>query len=264
MMDDERPNVIDAAGLFLKRGGEFLLKDFSWRVKRGEHWALLGANGAGKTLLMKVLTGYVWPGAGSVEILGSRLGRVDVRELRRRIGWVAKALEELTPAGASVLEVILSGPEASLGLYVEPKEEDLSAARALAEEFGLSRLLDRHFGLLSSGEKQRALLARAALAEPELLFLDEPMSNLDMGGREHFLALLEKMAKGPNPPTIILSAHNTLEIGPFMTHALMMKRGREVAAGPLPEVMRPSVLNLTFDLPLKVERTQSGRYLAYL
>jgi iron complex transport system ATP-binding protein len=140
----------------------------------------------------------------------------------------------------------------------------MEAAGALAGEFGLSRLLGRPFGLLSSGEKQRALLARAALARPELLFLDEPMSNLDMGGREHFLALLDKMVRGPNPPTVILSTHNTLEIGPFMTHALFMKAGRAVAGGALSDVMRPDLLGQTFDLPLKVEKTQSGRYLAYL
>jgi iron complex transport system ATP-binding protein len=115
-MTDDRHTVIEASGLFLKRGGEILLQDLSWRVERGQHWALLGANGAGKTLLMRILTGYVWPGQGAVEILGSRLGRVDVRLLRRRIGWVARALEELTPGDATVLEVILSGPEASLGL----------------------------------------------------------------------------------------------------------------------------------------------------
>ncbi len=263
-MTYERPNVILAEGLSLKRGGETLLSDVSWRVQTGQHWALLGANGAGKTLLMKILTGYVWPGTGTVEILGHRLGRVDLRVLRRRLGWVAKALEELTPGDSTVLEVILSGPQASLGLYVEPGPEEARAAEELAEEFGLAPIARRRFGLLSSGEKQRALLARAALAKPDLLFLDEPMSNLDMGGREHFLALLDKLTAGPQAPTVILSTHNTLEIAPFMTHALLMKSGTLVAKGELAEIMRPEPLQKTFGLPLKVEKTQSGRYLAYL
>lgn len=263
-MNGGRTNVILAEGLSLKRGGETLIRDFSWRVEAGQHWALLGANGAGKTLLMKILTGYVWPGTGTVEILGRRLGRVDLRVLRRRLGWVAKALEELTPGDSTVLEVILSGPLASLGLYVEPTPRNLGEAEELAEEFGLAPIVHRRFGLLSSGEKQRALLARAALARPDLLFLDEPMSNLDMGGREHFLALLDKLAAGPQAPTVILSTHNTLEIAPFMTHALLMKNGALVAKGELAEIMRPEPLQKTFGLPLKVEKTLSGRYLAYL
>ncbi|UQZ89819.1 molybdenum ABC transporter ATP-binding protein [Deltaproteobacteria bacterium Smac51] len=260
----DNETVIRADSLSLKRGRETLLRDLSWQVLAGQHWAVLGVNGAGKTLLMKILTGYVWPTTGTVDILGHRLGRVDLRVLRRRLGWVAKALEELTPGETTVREVILSGPEASLGLYADPTPQQVRVAEELAEEFGLTRILYRQFGLLSSGEKQRALLARAALMKPSILFLDEPMANLDMGGREQFMALLDKMAAGPSAPTIILTTHNTLEIGPFMTHAMMMKNGGVIACGELSETMRPEPLQKAFDLPLKVEKTPSGRYLAYL
>lgn len=256
--------VIRAENLVLSRGRETLIRDISWQVDKGQHWALLGVNGAGKTLLLKILTGYVWPTRGGVEILGQALGQVDLRTLRRRLGWVAKALEELTPPRTTVLEAILSGPEASLGLYVEPTASQLRSAEALAEEYGLGRLVKREFGLLSSGEKQRVLLARAAAADPAILFLDEPMANLDMGGREQFMALLEKMAARPGAPTVILTTHNTMEIGPFMTHALFLKDGRVVARGRLEETMQPEILQATFDLPLKVERSPSGRYLAYI
>lgn len=256
--------IIRAENIALSRGRETLLNDISWQVERGQHWAILGTNGAGKTLLLKILTGYVWPTKGTVEILGQTLGRVDLRSLRRRLGWVAKALEELTPPRTTVLEAILSGPEASLGLYIEPAAHQLRAAGELAEEFGLARLVRREFGLLSSGERQRVLLARAAAADPAVLFLDEPMANLDMGGREQFMALLEKMTTRPGAPTIILTTHNTLEIGHFMTHALFLKGGKATARGPLAETMRPETLKATFDLPLKVERSPSGRYLAYI
>lgn len=256
--------VIEADRLTLRRRGESLINNLSWRVNQGEHWAVLGPNGAGKTLLLRLLTGYLWPTEGWVELLGRRLGRVDLRELRRRLGWVAKALEEMIPAETTALEVILSGPRASLGLYTQPSAEEEAAAKALAERFGLSRLLGRGFGLLSSGERQRALLARAALARPEVLFLDEPMSNLDLAGREIFLASLSELAAGPGAPTVILTTHNTLEIGPFMTHALIMKDGAGLAAGPLEATLRPEILSRAFDLPLKVERTPGGRYLAYL
>jgi len=255
--------VILAQGLSLRRGGDFLIMNLSWRVDRGEHWVILGPNGAGKTLLLRLLTGYIWPTEGVVEILGRRLGRVDLRELRRRLGWVAKTLEEMTPARATVGEVILSGPRASLGLYEEPAAEETDRARAVAEQFGLGRLFDREFGLLSSGEKQRALLARAALARPDLLFLDEPMSNLDLAGRELFLARLGELAAAGGP-TIILTTHNTLEIGPFLTHALILAEGGAVlAAGPLAETLTSETLSRAFGLPLTVEKP-GGRYLAYL
>ena len=256
--------VIRAESLHLRRGRNILIKDISWQVGSGQHWAVLGVNGAGKTLLLRMLTGYIWPTEGSVELLGHTLGRVDLRMLRRSLGWVAKALEELTPPGTTVLETILSGPEASLGLYIEPEPRLIREAEALAEEYGLTRILRREFGHLSSGEKQRALLARAVFARPKILFLDEPMSNLDMGAREQFMALLDKLAAGPNPPTVILTTHNTLEIGPFMTHALFLRDGVVTASGPLEETMTPQGLEAAFGLPLKVERTPSGRYLAYL
>ncbi|MDR1920350.1 MAG: ATP-binding cassette domain-containing protein [Candidatus Adiutrix sp.] len=257
--------MIKAEGVSLRRGGETLLTDVDWRVTRGQHWAVLGPNGAGKTLLLRILTGYLWPTVGRVEILGQTLGRVDLSVLRRRIGWVAKTLEEMTPPETTVLEVVLSGPAASLGLYGDaPPPARRREAEELALDFGLGAVVHRQFGLLSSGEKQRALLARAQLARPELMFLDEPMSNLDMGGRERFMSLLAGLAARPDGPTIILTTHNTLEIGPFMTHALLMKSGRRIAGGLLDEVLRPEPLTEAFDLPLKVERTPGGRCLAYL
>jgi iron complex transport system ATP-binding protein len=159
--------------------------------------------------------------------------------------------------------VVLSGPRASLGLYERPEPGEEEEARALTEQFGLGPVSGQQFGLLSSGERQRALLARAALARPELLFLDEPMSNLDLAGRELFLARLGELA-GPGGPAIILATHNTLEIGPFMTHALILREGAALAAGPLAEVMRPEILSRAYGLPLKVEKTASGRYLVFL
>lgn len=260
----DAPAVVHLENISLSRNLELLLNDVSWRVNQGEHWVLLGANGAGKTLLLKILMGYLWPTRGKVEILGQTLGQVDVRELRRQMGWVARALEDMIPPQEPVMDVILSGPEGSLGLYGQPETVMVDKARSLLGEFGLVALAERHFGLLSAGEKQRTLLARAIMTDPAILFLDEPMSNLDLGGRERFLSLLESLATRPQAPTIILTTHNTTEIGPFMTHALLLKQGKKVASGLLEEVMQPAPLGAAFDLPLQVERTVGGRYLAYL
>jgi iron complex transport system ATP-binding protein len=259
------PNIaIGLDGVTLRRGESTILRDLDWTAAKGQNWAILGPNGAGKTLLLQVVTGYVWPTDGAVTVLGRRLGRVDLRELRKEIGWVSPAIADLMPGRTTLIETILSGPGATLGIYGDTDPDLLPKAEALARAFGLERMLKRHFGLLSSGEKQRALLARAALAEPGLLILDEPMSNLDMGGRELFLEHVTELSAQKNAPTIILTTHNTLEIGPFISHALIVKDGSDLAQGPVGEIVTSELLSGAFGLPLKVEVTKTGRFLATL
>jgi iron complex transport system ATP-binding protein len=256
-------SVIELSDISLRRGPLTLLNHVNWLVKSRQHWALLGPNGAGKTLILRIVTGYIWPTDGAVTVLGHRLGQIDLRLLRRKIGWVSQALADLMPGHTSLKEVIVSGYLASLGLYTEPEKEMVERAEALAVDFKLSDVLDRPFAHLSSGERQRALLARAALAGPSLLILDEPMSNLDMGGRELFLDQLTAMASSPEAPTVILTTHNILEIAPFMTSALVIRKGEVLKAGPLQETLTSECLSCAFDLELKVERTNGGRYVAY-
>ncbi|MDR1309191.1 MAG: ATP-binding cassette domain-containing protein [Deltaproteobacteria bacterium] len=256
-------SVIELSGVVLRRGPLTLLDHIDWLVRPGEHWALLGPNGAGKTLILRIVTGYVWPTEGRASVLGHRLGEYDLRRLRRRIGWVSQALADMMPGHSSVREVIVSGYLASLGLYAEPEREMVGRAEGLAADFGLSGILDRPFAHLSSGERQRSLLARACLAEPALLVLDEPMSNLDMGGRELFLGLLARLAASPGAPSLVLSTHNVTEIAPFMTSALIVRGGRTVAAGPLSETLSSGCLSRAFGMDLRVERTGGGRYVAY-
>ncbi|MDR2368147.1 MAG: ATP-binding cassette domain-containing protein [Deltaproteobacteria bacterium] len=255
--------VIELSGVVLKRGPHTLLNNVNWLVERGQHWALLGPNGAGKTLLLRTVTGYVWPTEGQVTVLGHTLGRYDLRKLRTEIGWVSQAVADLMPGHTSVRETIVSGYLASMGLYTDPDPTMVERAEALAVDFGLSGLLDRPFAHLSSGERQRALLARAALAGPALLILDEPMSNLDMGGRELFLDLLSDLAASPTAPTIILTTHNILEIAPFMTSALVIRKGEAMEAGPIGRTLTSGCLSRAFDMDLRVERTSGGRYVAY-
>ncbi|MDR0548467.1 MAG: ATP-binding cassette domain-containing protein [Deltaproteobacteria bacterium] len=266
-MDDSRtapPSVLELTGVELRRGGQKLLNDVSFRIEKGQHWALLGPNGAGKTLILRLATGYIWPTEGQIVVLGHLLGRVDLRLLRRRIGWVSQALADLNPGHATLLETILSGPLASLGLYEDPDEAMVVAAQKTAQDFGLAKILDRPFGLLSTGERQRTLLARAALANPELLILDEPVSNLDLGARERFLSEVARLATDPLGPTVVLTTHSLQEIGPFVSHVILLKNGEILAMGPINEVLTSANLTKVYDLPLKIEKTRAGRFMAFL
>ncbi|MDR1314085.1 MAG: ATP-binding cassette domain-containing protein [Deltaproteobacteria bacterium] len=264
MASEDFRRAIELCGVSLTRGGVPLLDSLGWTVARGEHWTVLGPNGAGKTLLLQIVNGYIWPTLGTVTVLGRRLGTVDLRELRRRIGWVSQAVSDLLPGHLSLLETVASGPLASLGLYEDPSPELLDRAGAICSDYGLADKLARQFRQLSSGERQRVLLARAALTAPELLILDEPMSNLDMGGRELFLESLRGLASSAEAPTIVLTTHNTLEIAPFFTHGIVLKAGRSLKAGPVAEIMTGETLSDAFDLPLAVEKGPAGRYVATL
>ncbi|MDR3204988.1 MAG: ATP-binding cassette domain-containing protein [Deltaproteobacteria bacterium] len=256
--------VIELKDIVFKRRGETLIDKLNWLVLPGQHWALIGPNGAGKTLLLRLVTGYLWPSDGEITILGHKLGEIDLRLLRKSIGWVSQALADLMPQNLPLNEVVLSGPKASLGLYEAAPKKDLERAQALLGQFGLINMQNRAFGLLSSGERQRALLVRAVMAKASLLILDEPMSNLDLGGRELFIKLVTSLASGPNSPTVVLTTHNISELGPFITHAAIIKKGRLVKAGLLEETITTKWLSQAFDLPLCVEKTPNGRYLAYL
>lgn len=224
--------VIRAENLVLSRGRETLIRDISWQVDKGQHWALLGVNGAGKTLLLKILTGYVWPTRGGVEILGQALGQVDLRTLRRRLGWVAKALEELTPPRTTVLEAILSGPGGLSGALCRTNRLPTAIRRSPGR------------GIWPGPPGQAGI--RPSVIGGKTTGAPGPGG----GGRSR--------------DSVSGRTHNTMEIGPFMTHALFLKDGRVVARGRLEETMQPEILQATFDLPLKVERSPSGRYLAYI
>ncbi|MCY0881848.1 MAG: ATP-binding cassette domain-containing protein, partial [Firmicutes bacterium] len=211
------------------KNGQSYLEDISWTIHSGEHWALLGANGAGKTTLLQVMTGYLWPTRGQVHILGETLGQVDVRELRKRIGWVSPSLSEwlLTHhAQDTALDVVAAGLQGSIGrvqtISSELKEQALTALQL----FQGQTLAARSIKDLSQGEKQRLLLTRAWIAQPQLLILDEPCTGLDLPGREQFLESLDTLMTMPNSPTVIYVTHYIEELRPAVSHACIVKAGK--------------------------------------
>lgn len=248
--------VVSVAGLDVRQGGRLILQDIDWTVGKGEHWALVGANGSGKTTLLKVITGYLWPTRGAVEVLGERFGTVDLRDLRRRIGWVTQSLGEQIArhhGDDSALSVVVSGREASIGLYREVGLSAWDEARTLLSWIGGEALADRPFEVLSQGERQRVLLARAWMSHPRLLILDEPGSGLDLVARESFLNGLDRLVAGASdPPTVLYVTHHIEEILPWFTHALVLKEGRVGGRGPKDEALADEILSSAFGVAVEV------------
>jgi iron complex transport system ATP-binding protein len=256
--------VVQLDHVSVVRDGVALLDDVSWQVRRGERWALLGPNGSGKTTLLKVVGSSLWPTSGIVDILGERLGRVDMRELRKRIAIVSASVSRTLRPGLAALDVVLTGRHAALETWWhEYGDRDRDEARRLlaAAGFGSDGFADRPFGLLSEGERQQVLLARALMGRPDLLLMDEPAAGLDLGARERLLARLAALADDPTVPPMVLVTHHVEEIPPGVTHAALMRNARVVAAGPISEVLTGRAVSDAFGLSVAVD-LREGRWSA--
>lgn len=253
------PAILEISGLTVRRGKTAILRGVDWRVERGEHWAVLGPNGCGKTSLLKSLTGYLSPTSGTIDVLGKRYGETDWRELRLKIGIVTSALQASIPAAEPAIETVVSGRYAQLDLWMRPTRADLAAARRLLRFAGCAYLADREWLYLSQGERQRVLIARALMARPRLLILDEPCAGLDPVARDEFLRFIDRLARQRTGPALVLVTHHIEEITPAFTHALMLRAGTVFASGKKPAVVTSRALSGAFGAPLRVE-ARRGRY----
>ena len=244
--------LLAITGLTVMRENTHLLHDVAWRIERGEHWVILGPNGCGKTSLLKALTGYLTPSSGEIELLGEHYGQSDWRDLRLRIGLVTSALQASVPPDEPALETVISGKYAQLDLWMKITPADRRAAQKLLRFTGAGALDERLWGQLSQGERQRILIARALMAKPRLLILDEPCSGLDPVAREQFLHFIEILARQPRGPALILVTHHVEEITPAFTHALLLKAGRVQASGPRETALNSHNLSAIFDAPVKL------------
>jgi iron complex transport system ATP-binding protein len=237
------------------RSGNFLVRSISWQVELDERWVILGPNGAGKTTLLNLASARLHPSRGSAYVLGERLGRTDVNELRTRIGLSTGQFGERIPPDERVLDVVVTAAWSVVGRWREAYDpQDEGRARRLLQQLGMGALIEREFGTLSEGERKRTLIARALMTDPELMLLDEPTAGLDLGGREDLVARLTELALDPDSPAMVLVTHHVEEIPPGFTHGLLMREGTIVAAGLLGEVMTAGNLSKTFGLPLVVDR----------
>ncbi|MBI3216373.1 MAG: ABC transporter ATP-binding protein [Mycobacterium sp.] len=254
--------LIDFRKVSLRRGGRVLVGPVTWQVELDERWVVVGPNGAGKTSLLRIAAAMEHPSSGSAYVLGERLGRVDTAELRYRVGLSSSALAQRVPDDEVVRDLVVSAGYAVLGRWRE-KYEDVDYERAVdtLESVGAEHLAERSFGTLSEGERKRVLIARALMADPELLLLDEPAAGLDLGGREELVARLSDLAADPDAPAIVLVTHHVEEIPPGFSHALIVSEGKVVAAGLLTDVLTAENLSKAFGQSIALDLID-GRYFA--
>ncbi len=254
--------VLRMSQVHLRRQGRVILDRIDWEVSAGERWVVLGPNGAGKTTLLRLASTYEVPSSGQQDVLGERVGRVDLRELRQRIGFASQALAELVPGSTGVRDLVVMGADATLRRWRHDyTDAQWAQADRLLETVRCGHLAGARFDTLSAGERQRVQIARALMGGPRLLLLDEPTAGLDVGGREQLVGILDELARD-DLPAIVFVTHHPEEIPPAFTHGLLLRDGAVHAAGPMASVLTSEALSSCFGLPLEVGY-EAGRYRAW-
>jgi iron complex transport system ATP-binding protein len=245
------PAVLRVSGLTIERDEGFPLKEISWQVSAGENWAILGANGSGKTSLIGAMTAYIAPSAGSIELLGHEYGRSEWREVRKLFGLVSSAIHQHLWDRESAARTVASGKYAAFGPWSQPDAADLEEAQRLLHEMQAGAIVERPWRVLSQGERQRVLIARALMAKPALLLLDEPCAGLDPVARERLLRVIDRVADR-SEASVVLVTHHVEEIVPALSHVLLLKSGQVLAAGPKREVVTSALLSEAYESPVQV------------
>ncbi|MGV9411303.1 ABC transporter ATP-binding protein [Nocardia sp. NPDC003693] len=254
--------LIDFNDVTVRRSGHTLVGPVTWQVELDERWVVLGPNGAGKTSLLRMAAAEMYPTSGSAVLLGETLGKVDLNELRPRIGLSSAAVASRVPRDEKVGDLVVSAGYAVMGRWRERYDEvDNDRAVDILESLGAEHLSDRAYGTLSEGERKRVLIARALMTDPELLLLDEPAAGLDLGGREELVERLGDLAADPDAPATVLVTHHVEEIPPGFTHAMLLNEGSVVSQGLLEDVLTAENLSAAFRQSIALDRID-GRYFA--
>ncbi|WP_088825924.1 MULTISPECIES: ABC transporter ATP-binding protein [Listeria] len=238
-----------------------IIRNINWAVQTGEKWAMLGLNGAGKTTLLKLLNGYIWPSSGRLQVLGQWFGQTSLPELRKSIGWVSSALQYQLKEYETAEQIVLSGKYASIGLYQPFTEADIHQAKELLLSAHGGSLIGKVYATLSQGERQLVLIARALMADPKLLILDEPCSGLDLFAREKLLYQVEQIAASDK--TILFVTHHTEEILPQFTKTVLLKDGEIFAKGATREMLSVKNMESFYEHPIEIFQVANNRIAIY-
>lgn len=247
--------IIELRDVSVIRSSKHLLKDVNWTIEEGEHWAILGLNGAGKTILLNLLNGYLFPSKGEIKVLGKTIGKYDMRKLRKSIGLVSSSMQEKFHGYSTAMDIVLSGKFATVDLYDETTEEDRIFAKDCLGKLDATSLANREYRTFSQGEKQRVLIARSLMAKPELLILDEPCTGLDLIAREQLLDIIRDLSEDKKAPTLIYVTHHTEEILPNFSHTLLLQKGEVHSAGTTDAVLTEENLSNFFNTPIVYEKS---------
>jgi iron complex transport system ATP-binding protein len=251
--------ILEISNLRIQRDGVLILDDVNWRVERGQHWVILGANGSGKTSLLSALTGYLMPTTGEIFLLGKIYGQSDWRELRKKIGLVSSSVRQMMADDEPALETVASGKYAMIDFWGRVSRVEKSQALKLLRQVECEYLAERPWRVLSQGERQRVLIGRALMARPRVLILDEPCAGLDPAAREHFLQFIQRLGARKNSPTLVLVTHHVEEIMPVFSHLLVLKNGKVLACGEKSAVLNSRNLSSAFGTRMQLKRT-GNRY----
>lgn len=251
--------ILSFENVSLIREGKILLEEINWRIQEKDNWGVLGLNGAGKTLLLQLITGSLWPSKGRLEVLGEVFGKTSIPELQKRIGWVSTALQYRIRNSETAERIVLSGKFASIGIYQKFSSVDLQRAKELLISFAAEQLIGRPYQLLSQGERQIVLIARALMADPELLILDEPCNGLDLFAREELLQRIENVAAQPDSPALLFVTHHTEELLPVFNQLLMIRAGKIFAQGPREKLFTRENLSDFYQKPIRFQEITPQR-----
>lgn len=254
--------MIHLSHIHFIRGERHILNDVNVHIHPGEHWVLLGRNGSGKTTLLEMMNGYEFPSRGTVDVLGNRYGQCDVREVRKRIGYISQSLMEKLNLSDPVIEVVATGEYAYLRFYQEIPQEVLDRAMVMLERVRILHLAHQTLGSLSQGERKKVMLARSLMMKPSLLVLDEPAAGLDLYERERFLRDVNELSK--QDITVVYVTHHIEEIIPLITHVAIIEQGELIAAGPKKEVLTPENIRKAFDVDIALEWYQDRPWIKVL
>lgn len=246
---------------YIREHQQTILNKINWQVNTGENWAILGLNGAGKTTLLQLITGYIWPSSGTLRVLDETFGQTSLPNLRKRIGWVSSAMAlQLKDYDLSEV-IVLSGKFATIGLHQKVSQEEIAAAKDILTQCGGADLIGKKYGLLSQGQRQLVLIARALMAAPEILILDEPCNGLDLFAREELLARIEKLSQSKTAPNLIFVTHYTEEILPCFNHLLLLKDGQIFKQGQRETLLTATELSEFYAAPIQIVPHREGRLL---
>ncbi|KRL01982.1 ABC transporter ATP-binding protein [Liquorilactobacillus capillatus] len=256
-------NILSFKNVSLIKGERQILKNINWTIKNKENWAILGLNGAGKTTMLKMIHGDVWPSQGSLEVLGGLFGHTNIPNLKKKIGWVSTALQDWLHPGDLVEEIVLSGKFASIGLYERYSKQEMQEAKERITKLGGAKLLGKPYRVLSQGERQLVLIARALMARPKLLILDEPCNGLDLFARERLLAKIQKITQAPNSPALLMVSHYTEELLPCFDNVMFLKDGSIYKEGKRTELLSKESLTSFYGEPIELVTNDKKRVIVY-